>query len=842
MHITRSQDDVTAVDVLLMADLAPHCIVALEVAPEIAAALQRRHPATSLLEAVASMSEGQEQLLRDTTAAMGEAVGVCPAAHTADGGSAAPGALADDVHLLFEMPDPGQVMPGAGRAKGRQQQPGSAGEQPTAAAAPVSSSKQRRRRSEASKGDVDEVEAHPVQPQPAQQAGAASGDATQGQQRSSQQPCPAGTGLDSGPVSGPDTAVAPDGLRAPRRAQQHLGKRAMTRRVVAFRRALAFDVLLMHRRFLEHLVAGSSTLVRAGQPEPATTMPAQPEPAAQHRGAAGSAAAVQPGGAPPALPTARPRRAAAATARRRIAQQSAQDTCMLVGDQGDKGVHAEGQPDSTRAQSGEHRLPHAQPDDAVRPPPKRRRTAAAAGAGQSSQGDSGAGSSWDPLEHRAWHPAFDLEAATLGALRSAARQHAAWLAGQLKLELVAAAGGGDPASGGGSSGGQQPPAAPPRVVKRHERCSDSSQLEPLAFLDHLAALPWYDGQLVHRREVTARPARRGAPAATLAPQVVAALASRGIHAAQQPSDAAEGSEGVYGSTSGAHAATAGGSNEVGGLFIHQAAAIDALLLRRSHTAVCTATASGKSVCYNVPVLQALAQDSSATALYMFPTKVKTSCRVGIPYLLPWTWCLQHVQEFLKSGSTPNKLCTQPVCLVGPGAGPAHGAARDADSRVWAPVGKPGAGACYFPWMTAGSQHACSHLLSLPACWCGCPAPQTVCQLSKHVALSRSHPSNHNALQTYDGDTPQAERANIRSGVQLLITNPDMLHQAILPTHASFARLLGNLRCGGGSCKGVSSRCKAHLCMPSRPCLPPTTWHSQPACHPSSSRPKVRRGG
>ena len=36
--------------------------------------------------------------------------------------------------------------------------------------------------------------------------------------------------------------------------------------------------------------------------------------------------------------------------------------------------------------------------------------------------------------------------------------------------------------------------------------------------------------------------------------------------------------------------------------------------------VCTATASGKSLCYNLPILEALAKDPRATALYMFPTK------------------------------------------------------------------------------------------------------------------------------------------------------------------------------------------------------------------------------
>ena len=36
--------------------------------------------------------------------------------------------------------------------------------------------------------------------------------------------------------------------------------------------------------------------------------------------------------------------------------------------------------------------------------------------------------------------------------------------------------------------------------------------------------------------------------------------------------------------------------------------------------VCTSTASGKSVCYNGPVVDELLRDPAATALYMFPTK------------------------------------------------------------------------------------------------------------------------------------------------------------------------------------------------------------------------------
>lgn len=56
----------------------------------------------------------------------------------------------------------------------------------------------------------------------------------------------------------------------------------------------------------------------------------------------------------------------------------------------------------------------------------------------------------------------------------------------------------------------------------------------------------------------------------------------------------------------------------------------------------------------------------------------------------------------------------------------------------------------------------------------------------------SHPSP-SPPQTYDGDTPQAARADIRERAQLLITNPDMLHTAILPRHSAFARILASLK-------------------------------------------------
>lgn len=56
------------------------------------------------------------------------------------------------------------------------------------------------------------------------------------------------------------------------------------------------------------------------------------------------------------------------------------------------------------------------------------------------------------------------------------------------------------------------------------------------------------------------------------------------------------------------------------MFTHQAKAIDAVLAGKN-VVVSTSTASGKSLCYNIPILEALVQDRRACALYMFPTKV-----------------------------------------------------------------------------------------------------------------------------------------------------------------------------------------------------------------------------
>src|SRR5262245_58975984 len=61
------------------------------------------------------------------------------------------------------------------------------------------------------------------------------------------------------------------------------------------------------------------------------------------------------------------------------------------------------------------------------------------------------------------------------------------------------------------------------------------------------------------------------------------------------------------------------SRGIDSLYQHQAQAFESA--RRSPgVVIATPTASGKSLCFQLPVLQALLEDRDARALYLFPTK------------------------------------------------------------------------------------------------------------------------------------------------------------------------------------------------------------------------------
>ncbi|KAH3661673.1 hypothetical protein OGAPHI_006523 [Ogataea philodendri] len=49
------------------------------------------------------------------------------------------------------------------------------------------------------------------------------------------------------------------------------------------------------------------------------------------------------------------------------------------------------------------------------------------------------------------------------------------------------------------------------------------------------------------------------------------------------------------------------------------------------------------------------------------------------------------------------------------------------------------------------------------------------------------------VETYDGDTEKRNRDHVRSSASVIFTNPDMLHQSILPSHQYWRRFLCNLK-------------------------------------------------
>ncbi|MDT0148076.1 DEAD/DEAH box helicase [Priestia aryabhattai] len=129
---------------------------------------------------------------------------------------------------------------------------------------------------------------------------------------------------------------------------------------------------------------------------------------------------------------------------------------------------------------------------------------------------------------------------------------------------------------------------------------------------------------------------------------------------------------------------------IGSLYTHQKTAFDLAAAKKNVVAV-TPTASGKTLCYNLPVLQSIMENDQARALYLFPTKAL---------------------------------------------------AQDQKSEL------------------------------------------------NEIIEEMEVPINS---YTYDGDTPANIRQKVRKAGHIVITNPDMLHSAILPHHTKWVSLFENLK-------------------------------------------------
>jgi len=89
-------------------------------------------------------------------------------------------------------------------------------------------------------------------------------------------------------------------------------------------------------------------------------------------------------------------------------------------------------------------------------------------------------------------------------------------------------------------------------------------------------------------------------------------------------------------------------NGIDRLYSHQASAFE-LAAAGHNTVVTTASASGKSLCFNLPVLNALADDDKSRALYLYPTKALTQDQIRKLQALK----LPFVRPGVYDGDTPS---------------------------------------------------------------------------------------------------------------------------------------------------------------------------------------------
>lgn len=191
------------------------------------------------------------------------------------------------------------------------------------------------------------------------------------------------------------------------------------------------------------------------------------------------------------------------------------------------------------------------------------------------------------------------------------------------------------------------------------RCGESGSMDVAGLLQRIESRADYIGQLAHLETMPERAGVYEVPAQPLAEPIVRLLGARGIDQ----------------------------------LYSHQVAALEAARAGRDIVVV-TGTASGKTLCYNLPILEAALNDADARALYLFPTKALAQ---------------DQFKGLLE--------------LV-------------ADDSEFANLIRPG---------------------------------------------------------VYDGDTPTAQRRRIRSEANLVLSNPDMLHAAVLPYHPKWAAFFAELR-------------------------------------------------
>ena len=198
------------------------------------------------------------------------------------------------------------------------------------------------------------------------------------------------------------------------------------------------------------------------------------------------------------------------------------------------------------------------------------------------------------------------------------------------------------------------------------------------------------------------------------------------------------------------------------LYRHQAEAI-AAALEGKDLVVSTSAASGKSLCYQVPVLQGLLGDPDSTALLVFPTKAlardqMASWNAGVQAL---TACCPN-----RDSSTPKQVRDASTTLgmtssvSSDSLGNCHAEPVDVSSEAFAKE-------------EASRRRRYSHLGNTP--------------------LSLDSDPGELMAVPFDADAASSTRKSARESARVIVTNPEMLHMNMLPGHGRWRRFFKGLR-------------------------------------------------
>jgi DEAD/DEAH box helicase domain-containing protein len=126
-------------------------------------------------------------------------------------------------------------------------------------------------------------------------------------------------------------------------------------------------------------------------------------------------------------------------------------------------------------------------------------------------------------------------------------------------------------------------------------------MDTSAFLSHLTSQPTYDDQIVHIEHIPPRSARYAELDEPLEASLQDCLTEHGMTR----------------------------------LYTHQATAVNQAR-QGKNVMVATASASGKTLCYNIAVLQALLTEPETRAIYIFPTKAlaQDQCEFCASFFIP----------------------------------------------------------------------------------------------------------------------------------------------------------------------------------------------------------------